>query len=67
MKFDNVDYEQEDDDEPKLLTPIERARCRTNLFIDAKVGVHEDASGDEESDEPNYDLDGFMVAYDVED
>ena len=34
-----------------------RAKRRVNLFIDAKAGVDKDASGDEETDDENNDLD----------
>ena len=37
-----------------------------NPFIDAEEGVDEDASGDEGTDDENDDLDGFIVADDIE-
>ena len=37
-----------------------------NPFIDAEAGVDKDASNDEETDDENDDLDGFIVADDVE-
>ena len=36
-----------------------------NPFIDAEAGVDGDASNDEESDEENDYLDGFIVADDI--
>ena len=41
-------------------------RHRVNPFIDAEAGVDGDASNDEESDEENDYLDGFIVADDIE-
>ena len=37
-----------------------------NPFIDAEPCVDGDASNDEESDDENDDLDGFIVADDIE-
>ena len=37
-----------------------------NPFIDAEAGVDGDASNDEGSDDENDDLDGFIVADDIE-
>ena len=41
-------------------------RHRVNPLIDAKANVDEDGSNDEESDEENDNLDGFIVADDIE-
>ena len=37
-----------------------------NLFIDAEAGVDGDASNDEGADDENDDLDGFIVADNIE-
>ena len=44
----------------------EKARRRVNLFIDAEAVVDADASNDKESYDENDDLDGFIVADDIE-
>ena len=66
LEFDVGDYEQEDDIEPEPPRRRKRARRRANLFIDSVAGVDGEASGDEGSDDENDDLDGFIVADDVE-
>ena len=43
-----------------------KARPRVNLFIDVEAGVDGDASNVEVSDDDNDDLDGFIVADDIE-
>ena len=45
---------------------LNKARRRTNPFIDAEAGVDRDASGDEGTEDENDDLDSFIVADDVE-
>ena len=37
-----------------------------NLFIDSVAGVNIDASNDEKSDDENDDLDGYIVADDID-
>ena len=66
LEFDVDDYEQEVDIEPKPPRRRKRAKRRANLFIDSEAGVDGEASGDEGSDDENDDLDGFIVANDVE-
>ena len=66
MECKNGDYEQDEDVISKLARYRKRARRRANPFIDAEAGVDGDASGDEWSDEEIDDLDGFIVADDVE-
>ena len=66
LEFDDGDYEQEEDTEPEPPRRRKKVRHRVNPFIDAKAGVEGDASNDEESDEENDDLDGFIVAVDIE-
>ena len=57
---------QEEGTEPQPLRCRKRARRRANPFIDAEAGVDGDASGEEGTDDENDDLDGFIVADDVE-
>ena len=59
-------YNQEKDAEPKPLRWQKKAKRSVNLFIDAKAGVDGDASNDEETDDENNDLYGFIVADDIE-
>ena len=66
LEFDNCDYEQEEDTEPEPPRRRKKMRHRVNPFIDAETGVDGDASNDEESDEENDDIDGFIVADDIE-
>ena len=66
LEFDDGDYEQEEDTEPEPPRRRTKVRHRVNPFIDAEAGVDGDASNDEESDEEKYDLDGFIVADDIE-
>ena len=64
-EFDNGDYELED---TKFEPPSRRKRVplRVNPFIDAKTGLDKNASADGGTDDKNNDLDGFIVADDVE-
>ena len=57
LEFDNDDYEQEEDTEQEPPRRWKKARRRVNPFIDAKAGVNEDASNDEETDDENDELD----------
>ena len=66
LEFDKADYEQDENAEPEPPRRQKRARRRVNPFIDAEAGVDGDASNDEETDDENNDLDGFIVADDVE-
>ena len=66
LDLEEADYEQDENAEPEPQRRRKRARRRVNPFIDAEVGVDGDASGDEETDDENNDLDGFIVADDVE-
>ena len=66
LEFDKTDYGQGEDAEPEMQKPPKRARRRVNPFIDAEAGVDGDASNDKEIDEQNNDVDGFIVADDVE-
>ena len=66
LEFDDRDYEQEYDSEPEPLRTRMRVRHRANPFIESEADVDGDARYDEGSDEENYDLNGFIVADDVE-
>ena len=66
LAFEDGDYEQEKDTEPQPVRLRKTARRRVNPFIDVEAGVDGDASGDEVTDDKNDDLDGFIVADDVE-
>ena len=65
LEFDDGDYEQ-DNAKPEPPRRRNKARRRVNPFIDAEAGVDGDASNDEVSDDENDDLDGFIVADDIE-
>ena len=65
LEIDDSLYEQEEDTEPQPVRRRKSARCRANPFIDAEAGVDGDSSGDEGTDDENYDLDGFIVADNV--
>ena len=66
LDFDDGDYEHEEQTEPQPVRRRKSAGCRANPFIDAEAGVDGDASGKEKPDDENDDLDGFIVADDVE-
>ena len=66
LEFDDNDYEQEDDNEPQPERRRKSAWRRANTFIDTEAGVHGEASGAEQPDDENDDLDGFIVADDWE-
>ena len=66
LELENGDYEQESDVEPVPPRRRKKAKRRTNPFIDAEAGVDGDASGDKGTEDENDDLDGFIVADDVE-
>ena len=66
MELDKVHYEQDENAEPELPRRRNRARRRVNLFIVAEAGVNGDASGDEEINDENNDLDKFIVADNIE-
>ena len=66
LKFDDGDYEQDDDTEPQPVRRRKSARRRANSFIDTEAGVDGEASGDEQTDDENDDLNGFIVADDEE-
>ena len=62
LKFDDGDYEQEEDTGTEPPRRRKKVRRRVNPFIDAEAGVDGEASNDEGSDDENDDLDGFIVA-----
>ena len=66
LEFDDGDYEQEENTERQPVRSRKNARRRANPFIDTEAGVDGNASGDEKTDDENDDLDGFIVAVDVE-
>ena len=66
LQFDDGNYEQEEDTEPQQVRRRKNARRRANPFIDTEAGVDGNASGDENTDDENDDLDNFIVADDVE-
>ena len=66
LELEDGDYVQERDAEPDPQRFRKKAKRHTNPFIDAEAGVDGDASGDEGTEDENDDLDGFIVADDVE-
>ena len=66
LQLENGDYEQESDAETEQSRRRKKPRRRINPFIDAMAGVDGDASGDEGTEDKNDDLNGFIVADDVE-
>ena len=66
LESEDGDYEQEEDTEPQPVRPRKSERRRANPFIDAETGVDGDASSDEETEDESDNLDGFIVADDVE-
>ena len=66
LVFDDRDYEHEEYTEPQPVRRRKNARHCANPFINAETKVDGDASGEEETDDENDDLDGFIVADDVE-
>ena len=66
LEFDDCDHEQEYDTKPVSPRTRKRVRHRANPFIESEADVDGDARYDEGSDEMNYDLDGFIVADDME-
>ena len=57
LKFDDGNYEQEEDTELEPPRRRIKARRHANLFIDAETDVDGDASGDEGSNDKNAELD----------
>ena len=66
MEFDVGNYKQKDVNEPEPPKHRKRAKRSANPFIDAEAGVNGEASGDEKSDDKNYNLDKFIAADVVE-
>ena len=66
LEFDDGDYEQEEDTEPQPVRRRQIVRRRANQFIDNEAGVDGSASGDEQTDDENDDLDGLITADNVE-
>ena len=66
LEFDDGDNEQEENTEPEPPRRRKNARRRVNPFIVADAGVDGDASNDNGSEDENDDLDGFIVADDIE-
>ena len=66
IKFDDGDYKQDEDVESEPPRRRKRERCSANPLIDADAGADEDARGEKEFDDVNDDLDGFIVADDIE-
>ena len=66
LELEEADYEQDENAEPEPPRRQKKARRRVNPFIDAEAGVEVNASNDEGTDDENDDLDGFLVADDVE-
>ena len=65
LEFDDGNYEQEDT-EPQPVRHRKNARRRANLFIDTEAGVDGNASCDEKTDDETDDVDGFIIADNVE-
>ena len=63
LECDDGDYEHKEDTEPEPPRRRTKARHRVNLFIEAESSVDWDASNDEESDNNNDDLDGFILVW----
>ena len=66
LELEDGYYDRESDAEPEPPKRRKTARRRINPFIDAGAGLDGDASGDEGTEDENNDLDGFIVADDVE-
>ena len=66
LELEDSDYEQDCNSEPEPPRRRKKAIRRTNPFIDAEAGVDGDASGDEGTKDKNDDLDGFIIADDLE-
>ena len=66
LELEDNDFEQESDAEPEQPRRLKKARHRTNSLIEAEAGVVKDASGDEITKDVNDDLNGFIVADNVE-
>ena len=66
LELEDGDYEQESDVESMPPRRRKKAKRRTNPFINAEAGIDGDASGNEGSEDENDDLDGFIIADDVE-
>ena len=66
LELEEADYEQDENAEPEPPRRQKKARRRVNPVIDAEAGVDGDVSNDEGTDDENDDLDGFIVADDVE-
>ena len=66
LEFDDGDYEQEEDTEPQPVRRRKNERRRANPLIDTEARVDVKESGDEQTDDENDDLDGFIVEDDVE-
>ena len=66
IEFEEADYEQNENAKPEPPRRRKKTRRRVNPFIDAEAGVDGDASNDEGTDDKNDDLDGFIIADDVE-
>ena len=66
MEFDKGDYEQDNNAKPEPPRRRKKVRRRANLFIDADAGVDGVTSGKEGTDDQTDDLDGFIVADNVE-
>ena len=66
LEFDDGDYDQKEDTKPKPPRRRKKLRRRANSFIDAEAGVDKVVSVDEVSEDENNNLDGYIVADDVE-
>ena len=66
LEINDDDYEQEQEIEPQPVRHRKSALRRANPFIEAKAGVDGYATGDEGTDDENDDLEGFIIANDVE-
>ena len=58
--------QQESDAEPQPPRRLQKSRRHTNPFIDVEICVEGDAIGDDGTEDENDDLNGFIVANDVE-
>ena len=66
LEFDDGYYEQDEDTEQEPPRQRKKAWRRVNPFIYSEAGMDGDANNEEESDDENDNLDGFIVAEDME-
>ena len=65
LELEEEDFELDKNAEQEPPKRLKRARRRVNPFIDTEAGVDGNANGDEEIDDENNYLDGFMLEHNV--